>query len=76
MQHEQYDTAICTMLYLTQHDEANLHYGALHAMWSVIVSMRLPALRETPSKTNRKTNSFTEVSIHAGIKHEKKPLSA
>jgi hypothetical protein len=44
--------------------------------WSVIVSMRLPALRETPSKTNRKTNSFTEVSIHAGIKHEKKPLSA
>ncbi len=33
---------------------------------SVIVSMRLPALRET-SQTNRKTNSFTEVAIQAGL---------
>ena len=39
---------------------------------SVIVSMRLPALRETP-QTNRKTNSFTEVSIQAGIPQEKEP---
>ena len=37
---------------------------------SVIVSMRLPALRETP-QTNRKTNSFTEVAIQAaGIPQE------
>jgi hypothetical protein len=36
---------------------------------SVIVSMRLTALRETP-QTNRKTKSFTEVSIQAGIPQE------
>jgi hypothetical protein len=36
---------------------------------SAIVSMRLPALRETP-QTNRKTKSFTEVSIQAGIPQE------
>jgi hypothetical protein len=40
---------------------------------SVIVSMRLPALRETP-QTNRKTKSFTEVSIQAGIPQEKEPF--
>jgi hypothetical protein len=35
--------------------------------------MRLPALRETP-QTNRKTNSFTEVAIQAGIPQEKEPF--
>ena len=39
---------------------------------SVIVSMRLAALGET-AQTNRKTNSFTEVSIQAGIQQEKEP---
>ena len=38
-----------------------------------IVSIRLPALRETP-QTNRKTNSFTEVAIQAGIPQEKEPF--
>ena len=38
---------------------------------SVIVSMRLPSLRETP-QTNRKTNSFTDV---AGIPQEKEPCT-
>ncbi len=40
---------------------------------SVIVSMRLPALRETP-QTKRKTKSFTEVAIQAGIPQEKEPF--